>query len=274
MSSAALPSPQFDALPWGAHRRFALTDDALFEACGVRIAFTGRVGGESAGPYASLNTGAHVDDDLHAVAQNRRTVLRAVGAEAAPLIVPNQVHGTRVLRIADYVDIGRVVNEAIEGADALPIGVSAVAALLNFADCLPLILVAPSGRFSVVHAGWRGAVVRISSAAVRMLAESGEDPRTLNAYIGPHIGAECFEVDGEVAAQFADEFGEGVLRDACHVDLSAVVACDLVDAGVTADRIADCDICTVCHSDEYFSYRASGGTCGRQSAVAYRPHSD
>ena len=40
-----------------------LTDDALFYACGVRVAFPGRAGGTSEGPYASLNTASHVDDD-------------------------------------------------------------------------------------------------------------------------------------------------------------------------------------------------------------------
>ena len=32
-----------------------LTDDALFAACGTRIAFTTRAGGVSEGPYAGLN---------------------------------------------------------------------------------------------------------------------------------------------------------------------------------------------------------------------------
>lgn len=35
----------------------AFTDEALFEACGVRIAFTERSGGVSVPPYDSLNLG-------------------------------------------------------------------------------------------------------------------------------------------------------------------------------------------------------------------------
>ena len=262
--------PRFDALPWGAHRRFALTDEALFEACGVRIAFTGRAGGESEGPYASLNTGAHVDDDLRCVANNRRTVLKAIGAEAAPLIVPNQVHGTTIVRIADYVDVGRAANEAIAGADAVQVDVAGIPAMLNFADCLPLIVVAPSGRFVVAHAGWRGAVAHIARDAARSLAQGGEDPATFNAYIGPHIGVECFEVGEDVAAQFAAEFGDDVVKGGRHVSLSRAVAHDLEDAGLEGARIADCGICTVCNANEYFSYRASDGLCGRHAAVAFR----
>ena len=249
-----------------------LTDDALFETCGVRIAFTGRAGGTSEGAYASLNTGGHVDDDPRCVAQNRRAILRAIGADAAPLIVPNQVHGTHVARIAEMVDVGRVATEVLDGRDAVQIDVPGVAAMLNFADCLPLIIVAPSGRFVVVHAGWRGAVAHIASIAARSLAQEGEGPNTFNAYIGPHIGVECFEVGEEVVEQFAAEFDDTVVLGNRHINLARAVALDLESAGMNPERIANCGICTMCHPDEYFSYRASGGTCGRQSATAFRSY--
>ena len=76
-----------------------LTDDALFEACGVRIAFTGRDGGASQGPFASLNLGAHVRDNLDHVMENRRLAMQALDAEAVPVVVPNQVHGTEIVCI-------------------------------------------------------------------------------------------------------------------------------------------------------------------------------
>ena len=247
-----------------------ITDDSLFAACGVRIAFTGRAGGVSEGAYASLNTAAHVDDDLRSVALNRRAVLNAIGANGEPLIVPNQVHETHIARIAEITDIGNGAYEAATGADAVQIEVTGVAALLNFADCLPLIIVSPEGRFVVVHAGWRGAVAHIASKAAASLALGGEDPSTFNAYIGPHIGAECFEVGDDVAAQFVAEFGEATLFDERHVDLASAVRSDLERAGLLPERIVSSGVCTVCHADEYFSYRATGGQCGRQAAVAYR----
>ena len=267
---AGLPMPSLEHVERGGLP--LLTDEALYEACGVRIAFTGRAGGVSEGACASLNTGANTDDDPRSVAANRRTVLDAIGAHALPLIVPKQVHETRVVRIDDYPDVGRASFEAAEGADAVQVAVPDVAAMLNFADCLPLILVAPSGRFAIVHAGWRGAVARIASKAVCSLAQcwEGEDPATFNAYIGPHIGLECFEVGEDVADTFEAEFGEEVVTEDRHVDLSLVVRCDLERAGLLPERIVDCDVCTVCHSDEYFSFRATDGVCGRQAAVAYR----
>ena len=56
----------------------AFTDEALFEACGVRIAFTERSGGVSEPPYDSLNLGLHVNDNPESVRENRRRVLSLI----------------------------------------------------------------------------------------------------------------------------------------------------------------------------------------------------
>ncbi len=250
----------------------ALTDEALFEACGVRIAFTGRDGGVSTGPYASLNTGDHVEDDLSCVLQNRAIVLEALGFAGAPLVVPKQVHGVEIVKVGAPDDVPGAQAQAAAGADAVLVEAPGVGALLNFADCLPLILVAPSGRFAVVHAGWRGALAGIAGKAVRELAQAqGEGSAAgFNAYIGPHIRSECFETSEDIAARFADAYGADVLADSRHVSLARVVSVDLARAGVSHDRIADAGICTVCNSDRYFSYRAAAGNCGRHAAVAIR----
>ena len=65
-----------------------LTDEALFGACGVRVAFFGREGGVSEGAYASLNTGGHVEDDLALVRRNRELALSALGFGGVPVVVP------------------------------------------------------------------------------------------------------------------------------------------------------------------------------------------
>ena len=266
-----LPFPVLDALPLGAHRLIALTDEALFRACGVRVMFTGREGGESDGPYASLNTGSHVGDDLDVVGRNRRIVLEAAGAPCAKLVVPNQVHGTDLVRVSEIGEVDDAIGRAEEGSDGVVVEVPGVAALLNFADCLPLVLVSPSGRFAVVHAGWRGAVAGIAGKAVRALAVGDScSAGAYNAYIGPHIRSECFEVGEDVAVRFEDAFGRDVLEGARHVSLASAVAVDLERAGLAASRIADCGICTKCHPDRYYSYRASNGECGRHAALAVR----
>ncbi len=88
--------------------------------------------------------------------------------------------------------------QAQDGADGLVVHALNAAALLCYADCVPVIIVSPTGRFAVVHAGWRGVDNLISVKAVRSMAYADEAPLgadaalTYNVYIGPHIGPECF----------------------------------------------------------------------------------
>ena len=269
--SSQLPFPVLDALPMGAHRLIALTDDALFDACGVRVLFTGRDGGVSDGVYASMNTGAHVGDDLEAVERNRRLVCEAAGVSDAALLVLNQVHGTDFVRVADASRVEEAHLRAEDGADGVVVEVPGVPTLLNAADCLLFVAVSPSGRFAVVHAGWRGAVAGIAGKAIRALSEGDSfGPGDYNVYIGPHIRSECFEVGDDVAARFVDAFGAHVVPHANHVSLASSVSVDLERAGIDLRRVADCGICTNCHPDRYYSYRAMNGECGRHAAFAVR----
>lgn len=273
-----LPAPHLTARRFGARRLPALTDEALFERTGVRIAFTGREGGESTGSYASLNLGSHVGDDCAAVESNRAILLEALDAGAMRLVVPNQVHGDAIVSIDDAAPaaIDAACRRAADGADAIAVAVEGVAALLCFADCVPVVVVSPSGRFAVVHAGWRGAVQNIAGKAVRLLAEADRsdgrrgDAAAFNMYVGPHIHAECFETGADVRSRFVARFGASCAPDESHVDLLEALRAGLAEAGALRERIVDAGACTKCSPDRYFSYRASGGTCGRHGAIAFR----
>lgn len=279
---AALPLPTLEADTRASLH--LLTDNALAHQLGVRVAFSGRAGGVSEGPdgaFASLNLGAHVNDDPACVAENRRRLLRAFDAEDDRLIVPTQVHGTYVA----YVEKGAeafAAREAEEAADGVAVApdVDDVAVLLCFADCVPLIVVSPSGAYAVSHAGWRGAYGGIAGDTVRLLAErdvargafaaTEEAAAAYNVYRGPYIHKECFETGEDVRTQFAERYGEACTPDARHVDLGAALDVDLKRAGIAPERIADADVCTVCDNEHYFSYRGQSGICGRHGALALR----
>ena len=67
-----------------------------------------------------------------------------------------------------------------------------------YADCVPVVLVAPVATrgVAVVHAGWRGALAGLPGATATALAEAtGSPPSELIAYVGPHIGSCCYKVD-------------------------------------------------------------------------------
>lgn len=254
----------------------ALTDQALFDRSGIRIAFTDRTGGVSTGAYASLNLGDHVGDDPACVAQNRARVAEAFGVSPERLVVPRQVHGDRIVLIdkAAAEDIERARAEARAGADALVVDAAGIGALLCYADCVSVIVVSPSGRFAVVHAGWKGVLNGVAAKAVQCLADldaacgSGPTEGGMNVYIGPHIHAACFETGEDVRARFVERFGALCAPDRNHVDLGCALRSDLARLGI--DRVADAGACTVCENERYFSHRAQNGVAGRHGAFAVR----
>ena len=72
-----------------------------------------------------------------------------------------------------------------------------LAICIKTADCVPVFIVDRIKKIiAVVHAGWRGTALEITTKVVRLLHEKyGSSPRDILAAIGPAIGQCCFEVD-------------------------------------------------------------------------------
>ena len=177
------------------HDGVTLVEGAIADA---RFAFTERTGGVSEDAYSSLNLGSHVGDDPFAVQENRRRALEAMGATECEhnLLVPNQVHGDHIVTVtsngAD--DLEAVREQIAEGCDAIVCTARKVPVMLCFADCVPVVLVAPNG-FAVVHSGWKGTIARISAKACQALCETaGCTSKDISAFIGPHILGDEYEV--------------------------------------------------------------------------------
>jgi YfiH family protein len=131
------------------------------------------------------------------------------------------------------------------------------------ADCLPILLVDERHRaVAAVHAGWRGTVTGIAQRAVEAMREQfGTLPADLHAAIGPGIGKCCYEVGPEVAAQFGQQ-------GRAHVDLAEANRRQLMDAGVTPERIYASNLCTMCRGEEFHSFRRDQEAAGRLYSFA------
>jgi polyphenol oxidase len=131
------------------------------------------------------------------------------------------------------------------------------------ADCIPILLADERRRaIAAVHAGWRGTAAQIARRAVEaMSARFGTDPRDLHAAIGPGIGACCYEVGPEVREQFGGQ-GRGPL------DLTAENLSQLRDSGVTWERIYASNLCTMCRTGEFHSFRRDRDAAGRMYSFA------
>ncbi|MHB1016903.1 MAG: polyphenol oxidase family protein [Coriobacteriia bacterium] len=245
---------------------------SLFEACGVGIAFSERIGGVSDAPWSSLDLAGHVGDDPVRVDRNRDLLCEAIGIGALRdrLTTATQVHGTAVTRVgATGSGSGSHVNRdrgPINATDALWTTERGVPLLMMFADCVPIILVRPSiPAVAVVHAGWRGTAAGvIQAAASELRALPGRDD--LSAYVGPHIGPCCYEVGPECVSHFGSTFVT-ITAASTHLDLGAAVADALERSGVPEGRQWHLGICTAHNTDHFYSHRAEGPT-GRHGALA------
>jgi YfiH family protein len=233
-------------------------------------AITTRHGGVSTGPYSSLNVGSGLGDDPTAVDENLRRVCAALGLQRDDLTSPNQRHTANVRRV------GPAERGHIQvGCDALATDQARVPLLLRYADCVPILIYDPVHRAAaVVHSGWRGTVLGAPQAAVASLVrEFDSRPEELVAAIGPSIGPCCYEVGHEVVNAVREAFsgGDGLLSmrpgGRVHLDLWAANRHWLTGCGVPTSRIEISEMCTACHTEDFYSHRAENGQTGRFAAL-------
>jgi len=282
-----LSADYLSALPWLVH------------------GFSTRFGGFStAYRKGDLNLGFTKDDSRTTVERNREAFLRALGAGTVrgrgsrktfspwPLVTIRQIHSD-IIRCVDSVPAEPLVGDGL---------ITATAELLlaiQTADCLPVILVDTKRRAAgVFHAGWRGTVQRIVEKGVgEMFRCFGARPRDLKAAIGAGIQGCCYEVGEEVRTRFESQFayaaqlfhevkesdpvrekypllfltarapGHGELPPKIFLDLTEANRQQLLAAGVAAKNINTSSLCTNCHNNLLFSYRAEKGKTGRLMGV-------
>lgn len=227
------------------------------------VAFSTRRGGVSDGAFASLNLGLRTEDEPANVAENRRRLFEALGADPGHATGAWQQHGGAVRRAERR---GVLAPGAVyEACDGLWSDEPGRALLLVTADCLPIALARRSGTrrapaLAVLHAGWKGLLAGIVEAGVAALGGG-----RLAAVIGPGIGPCCYEVGEVLAERYRAAFGADVLRRG-HLDLRAAAERALRAAG--CGEVERIDVCTACHPELFFSHRRDRGRTGRQGVLA------
>ncbi len=195
-----------------------------------------------------------------------RRVSRALGLDEIPIHWARQVHGNTAVTVRVPAPRGEASDSG--ECDVLATDRSGAALVVQTADCVPILLVSP-GAVGAAHAGWRGSAKDVAGRAVAALAALGAAPAELHAWIGPSIGPCCYEVGGEVAAQFAGDFVRAACGGGYRLDLRAANVAQLTAAGVPRDRIAVHPACTKC-GEGFASYRRDGPKAGRMIALIAR----
>jgi len=270
----------------------------LVHGFSTRLGGFSRVYGKS-----DLNLGFTKDDAKAAVGRNRALFLqellglrRSGSTKKRPawsLVTLRQIHSDRIHCIDS------VPREPLTG-DGLITTAPGLLLAIQTADCLPVILVdTKKHAIGVFHAGWRGTVQRIVEKGVGEMHRCfGTRPRDVKAAIGPGVQGCCYQVGEEVRTKFESQFGYAAelfrevkesnevrekypllflnMRAPGHGELPPKIFLDLVEAnrqqliaaGVPAKNIDASPLCTNCHPELLFSYRAEKGKTGRMMGVA------
>ncbi|MDB4793440.1 polyphenol oxidase family protein [Methylacidiphilales bacterium] len=162
----------------------------------------------------------------------------SAGFPMADAVQGEQPHGNRI----DMVDGPR--SGRVPGVDALATSTPGLPLTVRVADCGPVFFYDPIRRvIALAHSGRRGTEGNIVGETISCLQSAFHcEPENLIVQLGPCIRPPHYEID------FAAEIGRQAR--ACGVR-----------------HYDDCGICTACHLERYYSYRAEKGKTGRMWAV-------
>ena len=261
---------EFAAIPFFQHPALEITTTSGLQ---IRHGFFTARGGVSTGVYESLNCGFGSQDDQALITENRRRVAASLGFKSDGLFGLRQTHSSDCVFIDASSDVGTAARPV---ADALVTGTTNRAISILTADCVPVLLAAPSAELvGAAHAGWRGAVGGVLAATVAMMIDQGATYQQIEAVIGPAIQQKNYEVGDDLRSLVLKTHPNAeVLFVLCGkrkylFDLPGFVEMLLRAAGI--HRVHNLNIDTYDESSGLFSHRqathAVSPDSGRQISV-------
>ena len=234
--------------------------------------FTTRLGGVSAGIFASMNIAVKEGEQDENVRENLLRLGNAVGFGLDDLVLTRQTHSD-IVRVVDRGDCNGCFHRDYPECDALVTNDPGVALMVFTADCTPILLHDPvTGAVGAAHAGWRGTAADIAGKTVQAMCRSFVcNPADIRAAIGPNIAQCCFETDADVPDAMIRALGDSAkphiraTGDKYYVNLKEINAMFLRRAGV--EHIEISDACTMCQPHRFWSHRYTRGQRGSQGAV-------
>ena len=176
----------------------------------------------------------------------------------------NQIHSDAIFNFDGNINDG----------DALITDKTKTAIGVFTADCVPVILVdTKKEAIAAVHSGWKGTKALIVSKTIKRLQENyGSKAEDIRVYIGPHIGACCYEVSRELLEEFTSEdiYSNINISNNNKLDLEKCILAQLIEKGVKEENIWTTNTCTACNKYyELYSYRNSKNKQGRMFSFVY-----
>lgn len=249
---------------------------------GALHGLSSRHGGVSTIPgLKSLNLGWNRPEERSNIKENYIRLADAVGFAYESMALVNYKHGDGI-EIARSSDAGKGFSAekgTFPECDALITRSKAITLITLHADCMPVFIFDPAKKISaMIHSGWKGTSMRIAAKAFRkMTDEFACRPDEILIGVGPSISQKHFEVDENVFLIFNEKFpnhqsvcgidGASIVifdeeRKKYFIDLSAIMAMQLMEAGALAENMTFSESCTFEDAENFYSYRRDGKVCG------------
>ncbi len=229
--------------------------------------FSTKSGGFSTPPYTGNNLAYHVNDDPDIVRHNHEAYAKFLNYPFEKLVRMDQVHGNKIVTVDKRLDPKKVPQ-----CDALITNQLQTPLMVMVADCLPILMYDPINQaIAAVHAGRAGIFSKIVPLCIEQLQlQYQTSPEDLIVVAGPAIHSCCYEVGEEIVnACRQQEYYYAIesKNNSHYLDLVSILRSQLKNAGIKDKHIDISSICTSCHKDTFYSYRAENNTCGRFSGV-------
>lgn len=189
-------------------------------------------------------------------------------------VKPHQTHTDRVESVNS-------TSDKFEEVDGVVTNKKDIILCTTSADCTSLLFYDDDKKVvSDVHSGWKGTLQKIGKKSVeKMIKDYGGNPKDIICCICPHIRKCHFEVEEDIMQMFKNEFEytgrideiietgrkvDGVQK--YNIDTTLINKIILREVGLKEENIMDSEICTVCNSDLFHSYRVDKEKSGRNGA--------
>ena len=182
---------------------------------------------------------------------NQRAFFERKNLNTRKIINVQLTHGNNVLIIDSQTE-----KNTLTDCDALITVDKNCLLTLTVADCLPIYFYDQQKQVvALAHAGWKGVLNGIAQKTVLSLINNFNcNPADIKIFIGPHIQKCHFEVQDDVASQFASKY---VIKTngKKYIKLANAVKDQLIKTGILANNISISPECTYCLNNKYFSWR-------------------
>ena len=194
------------------------------------------------------------NNDKSSLVASYENIGKALGFDYRNIVKPHQTH-------TDNVEIVKNVNQQFEEVDGVITNKENIFLCTTSADCTSLLFYDyKKNVIGDIHSGWRGTLKQIGKKAVKKMVEAYScNPKDIICCISPCIKKCHFEVEEEVKNMFEAEFKY-------TIDTTLINKISLMEAGLKEENIIDSNICTVCNSDLFHSYRVDREMSGRNGA--------